>query len=70
MPARWVIFECYYSRYSSDDEALLISLADKRGLLASAGSDYHGKNKTGIALGQLGSHWSVDTERLFGIICK
>lgn len=38
--------ECYYSRYSESDEEKLISFAKSRGLLISAGSDYHGKNKT------------------------
>ena len=38
--------ECYYSRYSERDEQMLISFAKSRGLLISAGSDYHGKNKT------------------------
>ena len=38
--------ECYYSRYSTEEERLLIDLAKRYGLLISAGSDYHGKNKT------------------------
>lgn len=46
--------ECYYSRYSSDEQALLSALAEERGLLTSAGSDYHGKNKT-VVLGSLSS---------------
>ena len=46
--------ECYYSRYSKDDERLLSGIADERGLLKSAGSDYHGKNKT-VELGRLSS---------------
>ena len=44
--------ECYYSRYSEDDEAMLTELADKYGLLVSGGSDYHGENKT-VKLGVL-----------------
>ena len=55
--------ECYYSRYSSDDEALLISLADKRGLLISAGSDYHGKNKT-VVLGTLSTDTDVSCDKV------
>ena len=62
--------ECHYSRYSAHEAAFLEDRAKALGLAVTGGSDYHGKNKTGIALGQLGSHWSVDTERLFGIICK
>lgn len=44
--------ECYYSRYSKEDEARLVALANKRGLLISGGSDYHGENKT-VVLGSL-----------------
>ena len=62
--------ECRYSRYSAHEAAFLEERAKKLGLAVTGGSDYHGKNKTGIALGQLGSTWSVDMERLFGIICK
>ena len=54
--------ECYYSRYSLSDEALLISLAEKRGLLISAGSDYHGKNKT-VVLGALSSDDEVSCDK-------
>jgi predicted metal-dependent phosphoesterase TrpH len=46
--------ECYYSRYSAEDEATLLSVAEKRGLLLSGGSDYHGENKT-VKLGVLRS---------------
>ena len=38
--------ECYYSRYSESDERFLIDFAKSRGLHVSAGSDYHGRNKT------------------------
>ena len=31
---------------------------------------YHGSNKKDIQLGQLGYDWTVDTENLYGIICK
>ena len=44
--------ECYYSRYSKNDEAMLVSLANEKGLLTSGGSDYHGENKT-VVLGSL-----------------
>ena len=46
--------ECYYSRYSKEDEAMLVALANERGLLISGGSDYHGENKT-VVLGSLSS---------------
>ena len=55
--------ECYYSRYSSDDEALLVSLAQNRGLLVSAGSDYHGKNKT-VVLGTLSTDSEVSSDEV------
>lgn len=51
--------ECYYSRYSAEDEQLLIALARSRGLLVSAGSDYHGKNKT-VELARLCSDSDTD----------
>lgn len=44
--------ECYYSRYSPDEEAFLADQAKDFGLLISGGSDYHGTNKTVLA-GQL-----------------
>lgn len=46
--------ECYYSRYSEDDEKHLLSIAKRHGLLVSGGSDFHGKNKT-VILGELSS---------------
>lgn len=46
--------ECYYSRYSEDDEAMLVGIAKEKGLLVSGGSDYHGENKT-VKLGVLRS---------------
>ena len=55
--------ECYYSRYSSDDEALLVSLAEKRRLLVSAGSDYHGKNKT-VVFGTLSTDAEVPSDNV------
>ena len=54
--------ECYYSRYSAEDEQLLIDLARSRGLLVSAGSDYHGKNKT-VELARLCSDADTDAPK-------
>lgn len=45
--------ECCYSRYGAAETALLRATAADNGLLVSGGSDYHGANKKGIALGQL-----------------
>ena len=44
--------ECHYSRYTSEETALLLHLAEKHSLLVSGGSDYHGENKD-IPLGRL-----------------
>lgn len=46
--------ECYYSRYDENDRAVLLEKASGHGLFVSGGSDYHGKNKTGIYPGKLG----------------
>jgi predicted metal-dependent phosphoesterase TrpH len=43
--------ECYYSRHTDDETALLKELAHRHGLVATGGSDYHGANKPDIALG-------------------
>ena len=65
--------ECRYSRYSMEDVDFLLSQAEKHGLTVTGGSDYHGSNKRGIELGQLDAEksvWAVDTDALYGIICK
>ncbi len=46
--------ECYYSRYTADEAAYLVSLAQKYDLLISGGSDYHGSHKS-VSLGMLSS---------------
>lgn len=51
--------ECLYSRYSKDDERWLLSVADKHGLFASGGSDYHGRNKT-VELARLSAEGDAD----------
>lgn len=45
--------ECFYSRYEEADIVFLTKRAEEHNLLISGGSDYHGRNKTGITLGQL-----------------
>lgn len=62
--------ECRYSRYSAEEARFLLDRAEALGLTPTGGSDYHGANKQGIVLGGLGSRWAVDTEKLYGIICK
>ncbi len=46
--------ECYYSRYTNEQEKFLTESARQNRLLISGGSDYHGLNKN-IALGELGT---------------
>ena len=43
--------ECYYSEHSPEQQAWLLSMAEKYGLGVSGGSDYHGTRKTHISLG-------------------
>lgn len=46
--------ECYYSRYTNEQEKFLAATASENNLLISGGSDYHGTNKN-ISLGELGT---------------
>lgn len=56
--------ECFYSRYSAEESALLVRAAEANGLLISGGSDYHGKNKD-IAMGTLSSDGSkIESSKL------
>lgn len=45
--------ECFYSRYNEDESLFLFEIAKKYNLLTSAGSDYHGANKSNIEIGKL-----------------
>ena len=47
--------ECYYSLYSKTEQEYLVNLAKKYNLLISAGSDYHGTNKT-VKIGELSNY--------------
>ena len=65
--------ECRYSRYSREESEFLMTHAQARGLLVTGGSDYHGVNKKGIVLGQLGTEpadWGIDTAPFSGIILQ
>ena len=65
--------ECRYSRYSREESALLLRCAQTHGLIATGGSDYHGANKQGILLGQLGTDFApgnIDTAPFSGIILQ
>lgn len=56
--------ECYYSRYTGEESAMLLSVAEAEGLLVSGGSDYHGKIKN-IPIGTLSADGeSVSAEQL------
>lgn len=44
--------ECYYSRYNEQDSEVIRAIAEEHGMCISAGSDYHGKNKT-VPLGEI-----------------
>jgi len=43
--------EVYYPEFSQDERATALAVAKQIGLLASGGSDFHGANAPGIALG-------------------
>lgn len=45
--------ECYYSRYTEQEEQFLVNCAKRNNLLISGGSDYHGTNKKNISLAKL-----------------
>ena len=65
--------ECWYSRYSMEKVNFLLEQAKKHGLTVTGGSDYHGSNKKNLELGMLNTEetqCSVDSDTLYGIICK
>jgi predicted metal-dependent phosphoesterase TrpH len=45
--------ECFYSRYSQEEEDFLAGNAQAEGLFVSGGSDYHGSVKSDLPLGRL-----------------
>lgn len=61
--------ECFYSRYSKEESLELVNIAKECGLLASAGSDYHGKNKT-VVLGSLSSDGTEWDDSDFTVLDK
>lgn len=44
--------ECYHPLCSKENQELFIRMSKERGLLISGGSDFHGKTKPGIEIGQ------------------
>ncbi len=43
--------ECYYNNHTPEETATFLKYAEKYGLTATGGSDYHGANKPDISLG-------------------
>lgn len=57
--------ECHYSRYSREDADFLTAQAAAHGLRVSGGSDYHGKNKANLRLGQLSAElYAIDPAQI------
>jgi predicted metal-dependent phosphoesterase TrpH len=54
--------ECHYSEYAPELRARLAALAERFGLLATGGSDYHGTYKPGLLLGTGRGDLSVPDE--------
>ena len=63
--------ECWYSRYSLKEVGFLLEQAKEHGLIVTGGSDYHGINKKGLALGMLnaeGVSAAVDADVLSDVL--
>ncbi len=43
--------ECWYGRYSAAERAGLVAIAERHGLVATGGSDYHGSFKPDLSVG-------------------
>ena len=56
--------ECFYYGFTKEQTELMLGLKDKHGMFATAGSDYHGKNKT-VRLGDAGPAAIADPERVY-----
>ncbi len=52
--------EVFYSDHTEEDEKFFMEIAKKEGLLISGGSDFHGENKKGIALGYGRNNLKID----------
>jgi predicted metal-dependent phosphoesterase TrpH len=44
-------FECYYTKFTKEQEEYIVDVCNRHGLYKSGGSDYHGENKPNIYLG-------------------
>ena len=56
--------ECYYSAYTKKQTEIMLTVAKENNLMVTAGSDYHGKNKT-VKLGESGNPDSKNMERFY-----
>ena len=59
--------ECFYSRYNREEAEMLVGIAKQFSIAVSAGSDYHGKNKT-VDFGTLGSDGYTPSYREISIL--
>lgn len=60
--------ECWYSRYSGQEIALLTALARQHGLLISGGSDFHGASKPDLEPGTLSGDGIVPDPRQLTVL--
>ena len=56
--------ECYYGRYSPEERARLVEIAGAHGLVATGGSDFHGRFKPDLAVGTGTGDLDVPTRAL------
>lgn len=56
--------ECFYTTFNKEQTDYLVNFANKRNLLISGGSDYHGKNKQMHNLGKGKGNLSIDKKIL------
>jgi len=56
--------EAYYHSHSSDQTAAFLRLADRHGIVATGGTDFHGAQKPGIRMGAGAGNLHVPYERL------
>ena len=59
--------ECYYSTFTPEQKAIMLSLAKKYNMFVTAGSDYHGTNKP-VKLGQTNDPDLSDLQRFYAVI--
>jgi len=62
--------ECYYRNHTNGDTEKFLALARTHGLIATGGSDFHGTNRPGIALGTGEGRLRVPPECWEGVVEK